>query len=261
MRSGKSALIWNCGPRGGQGGGGKLTPFHDKRVRQAMTMLLDREKMVRDVWKGIGPVAKGYANPGTLGDDPNMKPLPFDPVRAKALLKEAGWEDRNGDRILEDAEGHEFTFEFTSFGAGETSERIALFVQDSYAAAGTYNVTLTVSNAGGSNASSQQVTTVAPLPDAPTARFSFVVNNLTVQFTDESLGDGITSWLWEFGDGATSTDRNPSHTYAAAGTYRARLTVENPGGSDRQGQDVTVTAPLPAAPVSGFTFSVWKTTQ
>ncbi len=134
MRSGKSGIIWNCGPRAGQAG--KLTPFHDKRVRQAMTLLLDREKMVRDIWKGIGQVAKGFANPGTPGDDPAMQPWPYDPPRAMVLLKEAGWEDRNGDRVLEDKDGREFVFELTSFGAGEIAERIATFVKDSYAAAG-----------------------------------------------------------------------------------------------------------------------------
>lgn len=131
MRSGRAGIIWNCGPRNG-----KLTPFHDKRVRVAMTLLLDREKMVRDIWKGIGEVAKGFANPGTLGDDPNRKPWPYDPVRGRALLKEAGWEDRDGDGTLEDAQGKPFTFEMTTFGGGEIAERIATFVKDTYAAAG-----------------------------------------------------------------------------------------------------------------------------
>ena len=131
MRSGRSAIIWNCGPRSGT-----LTPFHDKRVRQAMTMLLDRERMIRDVWQGIGAVAKSFANPGTIGYDPAHEAWPYDPTRALTLLKEAGWEDRNGDRQLEDARGNPFVFEFTYFGTGEIAERIAAFVKDSYAAAG-----------------------------------------------------------------------------------------------------------------------------
>ncbi len=54
---------------------------------------------------------------------------------------------------------------------------------------------------------------------------------LTVQFSDESLGT-VTSWLWSFGDGSTSTAQNPSHTYTATGSYTVSLTVTNSVGSD-----------------------------
>jgi PKD repeat protein len=54
---------------------------------------------------------------------------------------------------------------------------------------------------------------------------------LSVNFTDQSTGD-ITSWSWDFGDGATSTEQNPSHTYTDLETYTVRLTVTGPGGSD-----------------------------
>ena len=56
---------------------------------------------------------------------------------------------------------------------------------------------------------------------------------LTVNFTDQSTGD-ITSWSWDFGDGATSTEQNPSHTYTDPGTYTVSLTVTGPGGSDTE---------------------------
>jgi PKD repeat protein len=54
---------------------------------------------------------------------------------------------------------------------------------------------------------------------------------LTVQFTDMSTGN-IDSWLWDFGDGATSRERYPSHTYNYEGTYTVTLTVEGPCGTD-----------------------------
>ena len=47
-----------------------------------------------------------------------------------------------------------------------------------------------------------------------------------MQFTDRSLGH-ITSWEWDFGDGATSTDENPVHTYTAAGEYTVILVVSS----------------------------------
>ncbi len=131
MRCGYSFIAWQCGPRNG-----KETPFRDVRVRRAMTMLLDRERMIRDIWDGIGIVAKGPVNPESPGSDPDLKPLPFDPDAAKRLLAEAGWEDRNGDGVLEDAKGDRFEFEYTYATGGEISERLARFVKDSFGKAG-----------------------------------------------------------------------------------------------------------------------------
>ena len=49
---------------------------------------------------------------------------------------------------------------------------------------------------------------------------------LTVQFRDASTLSP-TAWFWEFGDGTTSTEQNPTHTYAAAGIYTVNLTATN----------------------------------
>ena len=71
---------------------------------------------------------------------------------------------------------------------------------------------------------------------------------LQVAFLDQSTGS-ITRWEWNFGDGATSTERNPTHTYAAPGTYQVVLSVFGPGGTDtiiRQNL-ITVSA-APATP-------------
>ena len=54
---------------------------------------------------------------------------------------------------------------------------------------------------------------------------------LMVNFTDQSEGSP-TSWLWDFGDGNTSKDQNPMHTYSTAGTYTVNLTVSNENGTD-----------------------------
>ena len=56
---------------------------------------------------------------------------------------------------------------------------------------------------------------------------------LTVQFIDQSTGE-ITSWYWDFGDGGTSTEQNPSHTYNSTGYFTVSLTVTGPGGSDTE---------------------------
>ena len=71
----------------------------------------------------------------------------------------------------------------------------------------------------------------------PTAGFSGTplsgMAPLQVAFTDLSTGN-VASWAWDFGDGATSTNQNPSHTYASAGSYDVALTVTGPGGSDTE---------------------------
>jgi peptide/nickel transport system substrate-binding protein len=132
MRSGYSFIAWQCGPRAGK----KLTPFHDVRVRRAMTMLIDREQMIRDIYDNIGVVSKGPMNPESPGSNPALKPLPFDPEAARRLLAEAGWADRNGDGILENEANERFEFEFTRASGGATVERLTDFLKSSFAKAG-----------------------------------------------------------------------------------------------------------------------------
>ncbi len=71
---------------------------------------------------------------------------------------------------------------------------------------------------------------------------------LTVQFTDVS-SNTPTSWLWDFGDGVTSTLQNPTHTYSAVGSYTVSLTATNAAGSNTRVNVGYITATL--APVPG----------
>jgi len=71
----------------------------------------------------------------------------------------------------------------------------------------------------------------APVADCD-ADFEFTVSGLTVTFTDISAADPgpILSWNWNFGDGTTSTEENPTHTYAEPGEYDVCLTIHADGG-------------------------------
>ena len=131
MRSGYSFICWNEGKNAG-----RQTPFGDKRVRQAMTLCLDRERMLKDIWEGVGVLSQGPVNPESPVFASDIKPWPFDPERGKALLAEAGWKDRNGDGILENEAGDVFEFEFIRPGSDEISERISTFIKDHYARVG-----------------------------------------------------------------------------------------------------------------------------
>lgn len=85
---------------------------------------------------------------------------------------------------------------------------------------------------------------------APVADFS--VNKTSscdgiVQFTDKS-SSAPTSWAWDFGDGGTSTQQNPSHTYTASGKYTVKLTATNANGKDDEIKTSYVSVDLAASP-------------
>jgi peptide/nickel transport system substrate-binding protein len=134
MRSGYSFVAWQCGPRGGTGG--RLTPFHDRRVRLAMTHLLDRERMIRDIWDGLGAVAKGSNNPESPASNKQITPWPHNMDKARALLAEAGWRDRDGSGVLRNDRGDEFVFEFTHSTGSEVVERFADYLKNQCARVG-----------------------------------------------------------------------------------------------------------------------------
>ncbi|AKB53466.1 PKD domain-containing protein [Methanosarcina barkeri] len=108
-----------------------------------------------------------------------------------------------------------------------------------YSKAGKYTVTLKVTNAVGINTATKSKyiivkTSQAPTADVPTADFwGWPLSGnapLKVTFTETSKGSP-TSWKWDFGDGKYSTEKSPTHTYSAAGTYTVKLTATNAAGS------------------------------
>ncbi len=77
---------------------------------------------------------------------------------------------------------------------------------------------------------------------AVSAAYTFAAEDLTVTFTNTSTG--ATSYGWDFGDGNSSTDENPLHTYADAGTYTVILTAETGSSSATHQESVTVSSPV-----------------
>ena len=89
-------------------------------------------------------------------------------------------------------------------------------------------------------------------PEPTVAGFTTSVSegeyDLLVDFTDTSTG-AVVSWLWDFGDGNSSTEQNPSHTYTAEGIYSVSLTATGPEGEDTFTctDCITVLSPAPEA--------------
>ena len=96
-----------------------------------------------------------------------------------------------------------------------------------YTAAGTFNVTLRVTN---SNGCTQVLTKQGAITIANGVKAAFNFTDpgacaapASAQFTNESTGTGLLQWQWDFGDGTGSTDQNPTHTYTRNGMYSIRL--------------------------------------
>ncbi len=85
--------------------------------------------------------------------------------------------------------------------------------------------------------------TDTPMVVTPFAAFTsdmtFGTAPLTVQFTDQSTGN-IDAFIWDFGDGGTSTEPDPAYTYTEPGTYAVMLTVTGPGGSNSSASVINV---------------------
>ena len=106
----------------------KHAVFQDKKVRQALTHAINREEIVQYVLYGLGAVASGPFPNHLWYSNPNVKPLPYDPQKARQLLAEAGWKDTNGDGIL-DREGKPFRFTLITNSGNETRRDVGVLVQ------------------------------------------------------------------------------------------------------------------------------------
>ena len=102
--------------------------FRDKRVRQAIAYAIDKSELVDVVLFGLGSPATGPYVPNTWPYNPEVKKYEYNTEKANQLLKEAGWEDTDGDGLL-DKDGRPFTFTVFTNTGNKLRENTAAIIQ------------------------------------------------------------------------------------------------------------------------------------
>ena len=102
--------------------------FQSKKVRQAMTLAINRKEIIDALLFEFGDVCRGPVSPIIWGYNPNLTETPYDPQKAKQLLAEEGWKDTDGDGWL-DKEGKTFEFSLKTNKGNKIREDITVIAQ------------------------------------------------------------------------------------------------------------------------------------
>lgn len=128
--AGYSFIAWN------QERSGEKTIFADKRVRMAMSMLTDVDRVLEEIFLGYGQPAVSPFMPGSAQHDKANEAIGYNIEKARELLLEAGFQDSNNDGVLETPDGENFEFSLTYFQDSDDTRRMVLFLRDLYARSG-----------------------------------------------------------------------------------------------------------------------------
>ena len=157
-------LAWNQDPAG---------YFTDADTRKAMMLALDRRTFSETVLYGLATPGITTYHPESFWADPSLAPRPYDPNQAEALLAEAGWNDSDGDGVL-DRDGRPFRFTLLfPRGSQEIAPRMAAWMQQSWADLGIeiniesleWRAFLERRNAGNFHAAMATLSFSSPSPD------------------------------------------------------------------------------------------------
>ena len=155
-----------------------------------------------------------------------------------------------------DLEG-EITRYHWDFGDGSTGA--GKLISHKYNDFGIYPVTLTVWDEKNASSSITKNIIISGVRADFTYKPNYILVNSSVNFIDNSTSapENLTEWYWDFGDGTTSTEQNPTHTYTKEGIYFVTLRVKNEfGDSDKVVKIIPVQVKGKIPPVAKFTFTV-----
>ncbi|WP_010283368.1 peptide-binding protein [Bacillus timonensis] len=105
--------------------------FQDKRVRQAFTHAVNKDAIVESIMQGAGQAAQAPDSPLMWTYNDEVPEFEYDLEKAKALLKDAGWEDTNGNGII-DKDGVEMSFKISTNQGNKVREDIAVVLQEQF---------------------------------------------------------------------------------------------------------------------------------
>lgn len=109
----------------------KLKWFRDRKFRQAVSCALDRERMVKEIYGGRGRAVYGFmSSENPQWNNPNIPRFNYNLAKARALFAAAGLEDRNGDGVMDDAEGHPVELKLYSNVENPARNKMAEMIRD-----------------------------------------------------------------------------------------------------------------------------------
>ncbi len=117
----------------------KNPKLNDKRVRRALAHVLDMDAIIRDLYAGMGQRVAGPFHPNKPYYHKGLTPIPYDTEKARALLKEAGWEDTNGNGVADkqlNGKRTELELDYLASAASKFSMSLAAVFKDNAAKAG-----------------------------------------------------------------------------------------------------------------------------
>ncbi|MCP4222987.1 MAG: hypothetical protein GY773_06565, partial [Actinomycetia bacterium] len=103
--------------------------FASKKVRQALTMGIDRQEIIDSIYYGYAELAYSPFPSNLWAQNKELEPWPYDPGRAKRLLAEEGWADADGDGVL-DRDGQPFSFELVTNSESQVRVDLVVMIQE-----------------------------------------------------------------------------------------------------------------------------------
>jgi peptide/nickel transport system substrate-binding protein len=103
--------------------------FADRRVRRAFAHAISKHELIDGVVLGLAREANGPMRPGTWAFTDDVRRYDFDPEKARMLLAEAGWKDRDGDGVVEDKDGKPFAFTLLTNQGNDERKKVAEIIQ------------------------------------------------------------------------------------------------------------------------------------